>query len=168
MTGARSGPVTALSGLDHLENETVTILADGAAHAAKVVMNGAVTLDRPASVVQIGLGYSSVVETNNLELGNPLGAAVGRPKTLHSVTALLFNSLGGRLGPAMDRMEALLYRTAGEAMDAAPPLFTGVKTVEWPGGWQREKRILFVQDQPLPLNLAGFVPQLQTNEMVVG
>ena len=64
--------------------------------------------------------------------------------------------------------ETLLYRTAGEAMDAAPPLFTGAKTVEWPGGWQREKRILFVQDQPLPLNLAGFVPQMQTNEMVVG
>ncbi|HKY95403.1 MAG TPA: hypothetical protein VJL84_08860, partial [Kiloniellales bacterium] len=160
-------PVTVLSGLDHLENETVTVLADGAAQVAKIVLNGAIALDPPASVVQVGLGYSSVLETNNLELGNPLGAAVGRPKTLHSVTALLFDSLGGRLGPAMDRLEALLYRTPGTAMDAAPPLFTGAKTVEWPGGWQREKRILFVQDQPLPLNLAGFVPQMQTNEMVV-
>lgn len=161
-------PVTALSGLDHLESETVTILADGAAHAAKVVMNGAIALDRAASVVQVGLGYSSVLETNNLELGNPLGAAVGRPKTLHAVTVLLFDSLGGRLGPATGRLEALLYRTAGDAMDAAPPLFTGAKTVEWPGGWQREKRILFVQDQPLPLNLAGFVPQMQTNETMAG
>jgi len=165
--GYSGEPVTALSGLDHLENESVTILADGAAHATKVVSGGAIALDRPASVVQVGLGYGSVLETNNLELGNPLGAAVGRPKTLHSVTALLFDSLGGRVGPSPERLESLAYRTAGDAMDSAPPLFTGAKTVDWPGGWQREKRLLFVQEQPLPLNLAGFVPQMQTNELTV-
>ena len=160
--------VTALSGLDHLENETVTILADGAAHGSRIVINGAIALERASSTVQVGLGYSSVLETNNLEVGNPLGAAVGRPKTLHSLTALMFDSLGGRVGPAADRLEALLYRTPGGAMDAAPELFTGAKTVEWPGGWQREKRILFLQDQPLPLNLVGFVPQMQINEMMAG
>jgi hypothetical protein len=159
--------VTALSGLDHLEGETVTLLADGAAHASKVVTAGAITLDREGSVVQVGLGYSSTLETNNLEVGNPLGAAAGRPKTLHSATVLLFDSLGGKVGPAAGNLETILYRTPSGAMDSAPPLFTGSKKVEWPGGWEREKRIYFLQDQPLPMNLAGFAPQMQTNEMAV-
>lgn len=162
-----STATTTITGLDHLEGQTVTILADGATHATKVVTAGAITLDRSASVVQVGLGYTSTLETNNLEIGNPLGSAVGRPKVLHSATALLFDSLGGKLGPDASNLEALLYRTPGGAMDAAPPLFTGSKKVEWRGGWDREKRILFVQDQPLPMNLAGFVPQMQTNEMAV-
>ncbi len=162
-----STPVSSLSGLDHLEGQTVTILADGAAHATKTVTAGTITLDRSASVVQVGLGYSSILETNNLEVGNPQGSAVGRPKTLHSANVQLFDSLGGKVGPASDKLETLLYRTPSDVMDSAPPLFTGSKKVEWPGGWQREKRIYFIQDQPLPMNLAGFAPAMQTNEMAV-
>ena len=158
---------TTVRGLDHLEGETVTILADGAAHATKVVTSGAITLDRSASTVQVGLGYSSILETNNLEVGNARGAAPGRPKTLHSVDVLMFDSLGGKIGPSADKLEAILYRTPSGAMDSAPALATGSKKVEWPGGWDREKRLYFIQDQPLPMNVAGFVPQMQTNEMPV-
>src|SRR5210317_221271 len=42
-------PVTTLSGLSHLEGETVSILADGATHPDKVVSSGSITLDRSAS-----------------------------------------------------------------------------------------------------------------------
>jgi len=46
---------TTISGLDWLEGETVSILADAAVIAPQVVQGGAVTLPAPASVVHVGL-----------------------------------------------------------------------------------------------------------------
>ena len=40
--------VETISGLDHLEGQTVSILADGATHPDKTVSSGAITLDRSA------------------------------------------------------------------------------------------------------------------------
>lgn len=50
------------NGLDHLEGESVSILADGAIHENKTVIGGSVTLDYPASSVEIGLPYTHVIE----------------------------------------------------------------------------------------------------------
>src|SRR3546814_3427403 len=50
-------PTQTLSGLGHLEGETVTILADGALHPDRVVAGGAVSLQMPASVAHVRLPY---------------------------------------------------------------------------------------------------------------
>jgi hypothetical protein len=50
--------VSTVSGLDHLEGQTVHILANGATHPVKVVTAGVVTLDRASTNVKVGLGYS--------------------------------------------------------------------------------------------------------------
>lgn len=62
LTGTAGSPTTSWSGLDHLEGQTVSILADGVVHANKTVSSGAVTLDAAASAVEIGLSYTHIVE----------------------------------------------------------------------------------------------------------
>ena len=51
--------VSAVSDLDHLEGELVSVMADGAVHAPKTVTSGAITLDAPASRVHAGYGYTT-------------------------------------------------------------------------------------------------------------
>src|SRR3546814_17498757 len=58
---------TTITGLDHLEGETVKILADGAVVADKTVSSGSITLVAAASVVQVGLGYTHRGKTLKIE-----------------------------------------------------------------------------------------------------
>jgi hypothetical protein len=44
--------VTTISGLDHLEGQTVSILANGATHPDKTVSSGSITLDRSSTMLK--------------------------------------------------------------------------------------------------------------------
>ena len=54
---------TVISGLDHLEGQSVSILADGSTHPNKTVSGGSITLERSSTKVNIGLGYTSLLQT---------------------------------------------------------------------------------------------------------
>ena len=58
---------TSISGLTHLEGQTVRIVANGATHADKVVSSGAVTLDRATTKAHIGLPYTSTLQTMRID-----------------------------------------------------------------------------------------------------
>ncbi len=66
-------PVTTVSGLSHLEGETVNVLADGCVIENLVVENGKITLRQPASKIVIGLPYEFEMETLDLEGENTRG-----------------------------------------------------------------------------------------------
>jgi len=55
--------VSTLSGLDHLEGQVVGVLTDGATHPDRTVASGAITLDRSAKNIKIGLNYTSLLQT---------------------------------------------------------------------------------------------------------
>lgn len=165
-------PATTMSGLGHLEGETVQILADGATHPDKVVTGGQVILEREASKAQIGLGSRAELETMDLEAGSQDGAAAGKPKRVSRVYVRFANTLGGKIGrPALrdrngnlepETMEEIQFRGGSDPMDSSPPLFTGDKKVTFPGGWNASAIIRAVQEQPLPMTLLALVPQLTT------
>lgn len=157
-------PTQVLRGLEHLEGESIALLADGAVHRPLTVEGGEIRLDRPSRRVHAGLPFASWLESMNLEPLLGEGSALGRPKTLTAVELLIVESLGGRVGPDALALEPLLSRRDGQPMDAPPPLFTGTRRLEWRGGWRKEKRIVVMHDQPLPFTLAGAVPQLSINE----
>ncbi len=53
---------SSLSGLDHLEGQSVSILEEGAAHPDKTVASGSITTDRATTKAQVGLGYTSTLK----------------------------------------------------------------------------------------------------------
>lgn len=75
-------PIIKLNGLEHLEGETINILADSSVITGKKVENGSVTLDYPASKVVAGLPYEFELETLNLEGENTHGLL----KIVNSIT----------------------------------------------------------------------------------
>ncbi len=62
--------VTTISGLDHLEGQTVSILANGATHPDKTVSSGSITLDRSSTNVKVGLAYNSILQTMRRDAGS--------------------------------------------------------------------------------------------------
>jgi hypothetical protein len=149
-----------VSGLNHLEGETVSILADGAVHPDVTVTAGRITLTREASIIHIGYGYTAVLETLDLEAGAQAGTAHGRPKRISNCVVRFYRSLGGRLGPSASKMDDILFRSIGDPMGSSPPLFSGFKKVEFPNGWDEEAIVRIEHDQPLPCNVLSVTVEM--------
>jgi hypothetical protein len=62
LSGATDSPTATWSGLDHLEGQVVSIIADGIAQDPQEVVGGMITLEEPANTVTIGLPYTHIVE----------------------------------------------------------------------------------------------------------
>ena len=153
---------TTISGLNHLEGETVAILANGATHADKVVSGGRVTLDRSSSKVHIGYGYTSTIETLRLEAGADDGIAQGKIKRIHGVTARFFKTVGAELGPDLNNLDRLPFRDSSMAMNQAVPLFTGDKEIYFPSGYETDARVIVRQSQPLPMTVLAIMRRSNT------
>ena len=155
-------PATTISGLTYLEGQTVQVLADGAAHPDRTVSGGAITLQRSASKVQVGLGYTSTLQTNRIEAGAADGTAQGKTKRINKVVLRFYNTLGATAGPNTSTLDRIEFRSGSNLMDQPPPLFTGDKLMEWPGGYDFDGYLTVRQDQPLPMTLVALMPQVTT------
>jgi hypothetical protein len=153
---------TTISGLNHLEGQTVQVLADGASHPDCVVTGGAITLQVAASVVHVGLGYTSTVQTTRIEAGAGDGTAQGKTKRITKVVLRFYNTLGAKAGPDENTLDQLEFRRGTDPMDAPPPLYTGDKLMEWPGGYDFDGYVMVQQVQPLPMTLVAIMPQVHT------
>ncbi|MGP1395402.1 MAG: hypothetical protein ACTS3R_07810 [Inquilinaceae bacterium] len=157
-------PASAFAGLDHLEGETVSVLADGAVHRDLTVVGGEVRLDRLARTVHIGLPYLSELTDLPVEAGGVAGTAQGKIKRVTRIFARFFETLGALYGAAGAPLDRLPFRDGEAPMDSPPPLFTGDKPILFPGGYDRAGQVTFRQDQPLPMTVLAVVKTLQTNE----
>ena len=156
--------VNSLSGLNHLEGQTVSILADGATHPDKTVSSNAVTLDRFANSVKIGLGYTSILKTMRIDAGSQNGTSQSKTKRIYEITIRLYESLGVEVGPDLNNMERIPFRSSADLMDSGVGVFTGDKEVEFRGNYETDGFIFVRQDQPLPLTILSLYPKLITND----
>ena len=154
-----------LSGLDHLEGEEVSIVVDGAIHPKKTVTSGSITLDTQASVVHVGFGYTGILETLNIDGGAKTGSAQTKKKSISEIGFRLYNTSGLSFGTDYYNLEDRLLRQAIDLMDNPPPLFTGDEVLQIRDstnngytGYAREKRVIFVQELPLPANIQLVTP----------
>ncbi|WP_261547341.1 hypothetical protein [Burkholderia multivorans] len=159
-------PTTAISGLGHLEGETVAVLTDGAVHPSRTVFAGSITLDWPASVVHIGVPTKCRIQTMQLNAGAANGTAQGKTKRVSNVVTRFSRSLGGAVGPTFDDsdLEPLNFRRPSNSMDRAVPLFDGDMESDWRGGYEGQSWVCYQNDQPLPVTLLGFFPVLETQD----
>ena len=153
--------VSSVSGLDHLEGETVDILADGAVHPQKTVSSGAVTLNDSYSKIHVGLSYTSTFKGLKVEAGSAIGTAQGQTKRINKAIARFYRTLGGQMG-SPDTQDNILYRAIGDLMDAAPDLFTGDKEMQFPQGYNKEGQVYITQSQPLPMTILGVILKMDT------
>ena len=155
---------TNISGLSHLEGQVVAILADGSTHPNKTVSSGAITLDRSAKNVKVGLAFTSLLQTMRLDAGSQDGTSQGKTKRIYDITVRMFETIGIEVGPDLSEMERIPFRTSANLMDEGIPPFTGDKEVEFRGNYETDGFIYVRQTQPLPFTILSLYPRLVTND----
>jgi len=146
-------PTNTFTGFDHLEGETVQVLADGAVHPDRVVTSGSITLDANYGDVVAGLQYTSELETLSLDVPDPEGSSVGKTGRIDHVNLRVYETIGGEIGPDTSNLDPIQWGEVPPTMDDPPAIFTGDKMIAFRGPFARQKIIVVRQDQPLPFNL---------------
>lgn len=155
---------TTISGLDHLEDETCSLLGDGSTHSDVTVASGSVTTERPVSYAIVGLAAPCALATMRLEAGSADGTAQGKTKRVTRCNIRLLSTVGGSAGPDADGQDQILFRDATMSMDEPIPPFTGDKDVFWPGGYDKDGYLRYENDLPLPATVVAFMPQVVTQD----
>jgi hypothetical protein len=156
--------VTTVSGLWHLEGQTVSILGDGAVQPTRTVSSGAITLATAAAVVQVGFGYNSDLQMLRIEAGAADGTALGKTRRINRVGFLLHRTLGMKIGVDEDNLTSITFRTAADYMGHAPELFSGILSESFDADYDFENQIFVRQDQPLPGAILAIMPQMTTQD----
>ena len=147
--------VTSVSGADHLEAETVDVVADGTYRGTFTVASGAVTFGEPAAaVVHLGLHYDSDLVTLRPDYGGEFQAAF-KQKRVPKVYARLIESSGGRAGEEGNTLDPILRRSIEEPMGDPTALFTGDVELPVEMRWGTAAHIHIKQNLPLPFTVSA-------------
>jgi len=153
-TRATGTPTVYVNGLDHLDGQTVSILADGVVQTQQEVTGGTVTLDNPAYLVNAGLPYNADLETLNIEVPLADGTTQGKRVLVSRVVMRILNSRGGWFGPNFTDMHEVL----GDYNTDTDTLYTDDIKVTLGQGYSDGGRFCFRQSDPLPITILGVMP----------
>ncbi len=144
-----------ISGLDHLNGETVDVLADGLveSHIVGVDTSGEISLDTSAGLIHIGMPYDSDLQTMYVDVPLETGSSMFVKKRIPTVNFRVRDSAGGKYGKDSSNLVDL--------MDATP-LYSGDLTNKSVNmGWTRNASIFIRQDDPLPLTIDSMVMEVE-------
>jgi hypothetical protein len=170
-TATWSRAVDQLVGLDHLEGEDVSVLADGFVVANPnnpsidviTVTNGAITLDRPYAVITVGLPIVADLETLDIDVVQ--GETISDKKNIVSKVNIQIESsrgiFAGTEEPDGDDLLEGLFEVKmrnAEGNDDPVELKTGKVEVNLSGEWNNNGRVFIRQIDPLPLSVLSIAP----------
>lgn len=151
---------TVISGLSHLEGETVAVLADGSVVSGKTVVSGQITLSKAAQIVHVGLPYTGTLQTMRLDTQMKDGTAQGRNKKIHEINVRVYRSGPFKVGRDALNLDVCIDRDASITMGDPYNLFTGDLPIGFDDSWNKDARIMIVQDKPLPLTVLALMPKV--------
>lgn len=151
--------VSSVSGLDHLEGETVAILGDGSVVPSQPVASGAVALDGYYGKVTVGLPYTADLETLNLELPTQGGTVQGQMKKIPKVTLRVKDARGIKVGLNTGALQEIKQRQM-ETLGSPMLPFNGDFAVTIPSEWNTDGRIFVRQTYPLPCTVLDLIPEV--------
>ena len=156
-------PATTVSGMDHLEGLEVGVTTSGAVHPNVTVTDGIITLEYEAGQITAGLEYTAVLETMDVEVINQYGTSQAKTKAIPVVDIRFYNTINAKVGPTTDNIDIIPFRSAGDPMGVAPPLFTGIKQLRFPKGWDKEVSVCIISDSPTPIHILSIIPTISAS-----
>ena len=152
--------VDEISGLTYLIGKTVSILADGNVHPQRTVDNtGKIVLDRPYSVVHVGLPYLSAIKTLALDAQNA-ETLVDKHKIITKVSMQVESSRGIFAGPDEAHLREYKQRQY-EPYNEPVALATRLVEVQTTAQWDKNAQVVVEQQDPIPITILSIVPQVQ-------
>ena len=149
---------SAMVGLDHLEGETVYVLADGEVFDTEVVSGGAITLSsggttKTASTVQMGLPITVQMRTMPLSWVAQGMTIQGKTKRISEVVANWYKSGDFSIGKNSSTLQT--YTITGQT--------TNQDRITFPPGYSREGYVFVWQKSAEPLTLLAVALEFNVN-----
>ncbi len=138
------------TGFDHLEGESIPVLADGAVQDYETVTSGSFTLSVWCNKMSAGLPYTSILKTMPIVVEGAIGAKT----KLSRANINFYQSLGTLYGLEGDTEEVFTETS----------LVTDWKYLGFQQGFTRNPHIYLEQVDPLPLTIRAIVPSVVITE----
>jgi hypothetical protein len=154
---------TAITGLDHLEGESVRVRADDYDAGAYTVTGGAITLTNQANVVQVGLSYLPRIRSMPVSTNVGSGPNSNRIKKLVRINLYAFDTQGiyidGQPTPVRQFSDA-----SDSPLDTAPLFKTGViEDFYIASGWGRDVMPMISQPDPMPFTILNIEYEVESS-----
>lgn len=160
---------TSLTGLSHLEGETVKVWGDGRYNGSFTVSSGAITLTTAVEEAVIGLTYTAQFKSTKLAYAAQAGTALTQKKRIDHLAFILYNT----------HYQGLQYGASFDYLDPLPPIEDGVVTpadtiwstydkdsLEVNGIYDTDSRICLQATAPYPCTVLAAIITLQTYEKI--
>jgi hypothetical protein len=155
--------VNSITGLHHLEGQTVDVLADGNFIPGITVTDARISLVEKASRVHVGLNYISDIETLDVEAPEGAGTAQGKIMSVSDLTIRFEKSRGLLAGPNENELVEVSQREYERYGDPTA-LITGDHEMILQPHWNSNGRVLLRQKYPLPMKVLAIIPNVHAED----
>jgi hypothetical protein len=153
-----SAGTTTISGLDHLEGETVKVTSGGSVVATEVVSGGSITLASDVFTYQVGLPYKMKIRTMRLSVPQEGGTMQSRIKRIHETVVRYLRSKMGKSGQEYDGVEYLSDLNTDFNTDSQD-----VTTLTH-GGFSEDAYTVITSEEPSPFTVLATVISFEVEE----
>jgi hypothetical protein len=159
--------VSSISGLSHLEGETVAVLADGGTDKPnKTVSGGTISLGYDYFVINVGLPYTQTIETLPQEAGSQRGTSQGKIQRINEVAFKVNRSYTGFLcGGESSYLTKVDFRDPATLMGTYEALYTGtIRNIAFNDNYKVGSKVLIENSDPLPIEMLSIITSIDTND----
>lgn len=153
--------VTTISGLSHLEGETVAVLVDGNVIPNKTVTNGTISLGVSGTRVSVGIPFTAKAKTLPYNVRDVV--IEGRRKRTYGAAIRRHETRGLQYGTSYAKTYDVKERTT-ELYGEPVQLQSDSRYFVVSGKWDESGQMVFLQDKPLPASILGIVPDIEVGD----
>lgn len=157
-------PARYVTGLDHLEGETVRVMDEGALEGDYTVVDGSIELNTDCKDIWVGLPYDAYFETLERDFQDKQLSTKMAKLRVYKLRMYIERSLG----ISMNRLEngtetKLITFNPTLDMDEAPPLITGLVDIPVSSAWDCEYRLKVMSEPGFPCTVSGLIIGVEIN-----
>jgi hypothetical protein len=154
-----TGTSTTISGLDHLEGETVVALVDGVYDGTFTVASGAITINTtPVSQTIVGLPFTALLQPMRIVANSQSGSSMGAMTRIHDLKISFLNTKGVQYGDSTSNLTTVNFDDERfENANYITGLYSGDMPVNMSGGFSIENPIIISNSQPYPMTIKAIV-----------
>lgn len=152
--------VSTVSGMGHLQGETLVALVDGEPVSSVTIAGSAATFSTDFVTAHIGYSFKSRIQTLRFEAGAADGTSQGKIQRHHRMGLLLDRQGKGlKMGRDFDNLADIPLE---DPIDL--PLFSGFKSQPFEGDYSLDARVCIEQEVPLPSTILAVLPRMDTED----
>lgn len=153
-----SAGTTTISGLEHLEGETVIVTSTGSVVGTETVSGGEITIENDVFTYQVGLLYKMKVRTMRLSIPQEGATVQSRIKRVDRTVVRFIRSLDGEAGQeyaGVEHLQNVEATFSAESQDTPP----NNRLVQ--GGFSEDAYTTIISSNPVPFTVLATIVDVE-------